>query len=156
MDGRIGLTSNSTDPDWLQPLVPWEEGKCTQMLASRGQRVYEYRFSSVADSMRKEWPGAPHATEIPFVFDTVRARYGKDLTAADEATAKAALNYWVNFAKTGDPGGEGDARWPAYSAATDELMNFTEAGPKAMADQWKSRLDVTAETVTSMAEGGGR
>ena len=124
-----------------------------RVLAARGQTVYEYRFSYVAESMRKEWPGAPHATEIPFVFDTVRARYGKDLAAADEATARAALDYWVNFAKRGNPGGEGAAAWPAYNAVSDELMNFTEAGPKAMADPWKSRLDVTAETVSSMGAG---
>ena len=58
--------------------------------ARQGLPSYEYRFSYVAASMRTQWPGAPHATEIPYVFDTVAAKYGKDLTPADEATAKAA------------------------------------------------------------------
>src|SRR5271169_2093576 len=75
------------------------------MAAAAGEPAYEYRFSYVAESMRKQWPGAPHATEIPFVFDTVEARYGKDLTPADKATAPAANAYWVNFAKTGNPNG---------------------------------------------------
>jgi para-nitrobenzyl esterase len=57
-------------------------------LAAAGAPAYHYRFSYVAESMRKEWPGAPHATEIPFVFDTVRARYGKDLAPADKAIAE--------------------------------------------------------------------
>jgi hypothetical protein len=39
-------------------------------VAATGQRAYEYRFSYVAESLRKQWKGAPHATEIPFVFDT--------------------------------------------------------------------------------------
>jgi para-nitrobenzyl esterase len=112
-------------------------------VAATGQRAYEYRFSYVAESLRKTWKGAPHATEIPFVFDTVAARYAKDLAAADEATAKAALAYWVAFAKTGNPDGEGRPHWPAYNANDDELMNFTNAGPVAEPDGWKARLDVT-------------
>jgi len=111
-------------------------------VAATGRPAYEYRFSYVAESMRKQWKGAPHATEIPFVFDTVAARYTKDLAPADEATAKAALAYWVAFAKTGKPDGEGRPHWPAYNANDDQLMNFTNTGPVAEHDAWKARLDV--------------
>lgn len=117
--------------------------------AAAGQSAYEYRFSYVAESMRKQWKGAPHATEIPFVFDTVAARYGKDLTPADEATAKAAIAYWVAFAKTGKPDGEGRPHWPIYSAAEDQLLNFTDAGPVAERDTWKARLDLTEAVAES-------
>jgi len=110
-------------------------------VAASGQRAYEYRFSYVAESLRKQWKGAPHATEIPFVFDTVAARYTKDLAPADEATAKAALAYWVAFARTGNPDGEGRPHWPAYDANDDQLMNFTNDGPVAEHDGWKARLD---------------
>lgn len=118
-----------------------------QTVAATGQRAYEYRFSYVAESMRKTWKGAPHATEIPFVFDTVAARYGKDLAPADESTAKAALAYWVAFAKTGNPDGEGRPHWPAYDAKDDQLMNFTNNGPVAEQDAWKARLDLTEASV---------
>jgi para-nitrobenzyl esterase len=111
--------------------------------------TYEYRFSYVADSMRKQWPGAPHATEIPFVFDTVAARYGDKLAPADEKSAQQTLAYWVSFAKTGDPSTDNPIAWPRYTAATDTLMNFTEDGPVAQADPWKNRLDVTAAYVSS-------
>jgi len=115
-------------------------------VAATGQGAYEYRFSYVAESLRKQWKGAPHATEIPFVFDTVAARYGKDLTPADEATAKAVLAYWLAFAKTGNPDGEGRPHWPQYNANEDQLMNFTNAGPVAERDAWKARLDLTEES----------
>ena len=111
-------------------------------VAATGQPAYEFRFSYVAESMRKQWAGAPHATEIPFVFDTVEARYGKDLTDADRATAKAANEYWVNFAKSGNPNGKGLPEWPAYKAKSDMLMDFTPAGPVGKADPWKARLDL--------------
>ncbi|HEX3742950.1 MAG TPA: carboxylesterase family protein [Bryobacteraceae bacterium] len=111
-------------------------------LAALGVPAYEYRFSYVAESLRSKLTGAPHATEIPFVFDTVEARYGKELTDADRAAARAANAYWANFAKTGNPNGPGLPKWPEYSPKTDILMNFTATGPVAEPDPLKSRLDL--------------
>jgi para-nitrobenzyl esterase len=111
-------------------------------MAAAGERAYEYRFSYVAESMREQWHGAPHATEIPFVFNTVAARYGKELTAADAGIAEAANAYWAAFAKAGDPNGAGRPDWPRYDPGGDVLMNFTERGPVAEPDAWKARLDL--------------
>ena len=33
-------------------------------------------------------------------------------------------SYWVNFATTGDPNGEGLAPWPVYTREADELLDF--------------------------------
>jgi para-nitrobenzyl esterase len=106
-----------------------------------GQPTYEYRFSYVASSLRKTTLGALHATEIPFVFQTVRAKYGDPTTAEDEAIAAAANAYWVAFAKTGDPNGDGRPKWPRYSEQDDALMDFTIQGPAAKPDPWRLRLD---------------
>ncbi len=119
-------------------------------MTDAGQHSYEYRFSYVAGSMRNQWHGAPHATEIPFVFDTVTAKYGKDLTHDDAAIAAQMNEYWVAFAKTGDPNAGGLPKWPAYNAKRDLLLNFTEHGPVAEPDPWKQRLDFTE----SLAAGG--
>jgi para-nitrobenzyl esterase len=116
--------------------------RTARLLAARGQPVYEYRFSYVAESLRKTTPGAPHATEIPFVFDTVAARYGKELTEADEASARAMHAYWVAFAKSGRPQVPGQPEWPAYDSSKDVLMNFTNTGPAAQPDSWHDRLDL--------------
>ena len=121
------------------------------VFASEGLPAYIYRFSYVAQSMRSKWPGAPHATEIPFVFDTVKAKYGNDLAPDDEKTAEAMLSYWVAFAKTGDPSTGNSPAWPRFSSATNMVMDFTEKGPVAEADPWKARLDVTAAYVSSSA-----
>jgi para-nitrobenzyl esterase len=113
-------------------------------LSAQKQSVYEYRFSYVADSMRGKYPGAMHATEIPFVFDTLKARYGENVTAQDEKVAQLANAYWVAFAKSGDPNGQGRPNWPAYDATRDALIEFT-AGGEAVSepDPWKARLDLT-------------
>jgi len=111
-------------------------------LTAHGQPVYEYRFSYVAESLRQQSPGAMHATDIPFAFDTVAARYGKDLTAQDAAAAHTMHAYWVAFAATGKPEVTGEPAWPAYDAKSDLIMDFTNKGPVVGADPWQARLDL--------------
>jgi len=122
-----------------------------RLLAARGQPVFEFRFSYVAESLRKTLSGAPHATEIPYVFDTVSARYGQDLTAGDEAAARTVHAYWVAFARSGKPDVVGKPAWPLYRTDSDMLMNFTNDGPVVQADPWKARLDL-AERVNERKE----
>jgi para-nitrobenzyl esterase len=109
--------------------------------AAAGQPTYAYRFSYVASSLRSSTKGALHATEIPFVFATVRAKYGDATTAEDEALAAQANAYWAAFAKGGDPNAEGLPKWPAFTAAGDVVMDLGVGGSKAGADPWKTRLD---------------
>jgi para-nitrobenzyl esterase len=113
-----------------------------RLASAAGQPTWAYRFSYVASSIRKDVKGALHATEIPFVFETVRAKYGDATTAEDEAIAAAANAYWVSFARGGDPNGDGRPKWPAYSEKDDVIMDFAITGPEAKADPWKARLDL--------------
>lgn len=123
-------------------------------LSARGQPVYEYRFSYVATSMRDKSWGAGHASEIPFVFDTVRAHYGAQTSRADERMAWKMQSYWLAFARTGRPDPAGEPAWPRYEKDTDRLMNFTNRGPQAQRDPWRKRLDLT-EQVWPLKPGTG-
>jgi para-nitrobenzyl esterase len=122
-----------------------------RLASAAGQPTYLYRFSYVASSIRKDTKGALHATEIPFVFETVRAKYGDATTPEDEAIAAAANAYWVAFARTGDPNGDGRPKWPAYSAKDDVIMDFALAGPAAKPDPWKARLDLVEKAASAPA-----
>ncbi len=136
--------------------------------SAQGLPAYEYRFSYVApaeqDAIDKSAfaammgiKGAPHASEIPYAFDTVKdANYGAGVTAADEAIAEKMHAYWVNFAKTGDPNGSSLPHWPAYTRKADALMNFTQQGPKAMKDPWKTQLDVVAKQADTSKKIAGK
>lgn len=156
------------DPTGAAPLraVAWEIGMDQMMVepacftvrefSAQGLPAYEYRFSYVAPAEAAALDksgfgammgikGAPHASEIPFVFDTVKAAYGEDTTPADEAMAAKMHAYWVNFARTGNPNGGALPLWPAYDRKADTLMDFTQdGGPVAEKDPWRTRLDVTA------------
>ena len=94
-----------------------------------------------SSSLRSSTKGALHATEIPFVFATVRAKYAGATTAEDEALAAQANAYWAAFAKSGDPNAEGLPKWPAFTAAGDVVMDLGVGGSKAGPDPWKARLD---------------
>lgn len=124
-------------------------------LSARGQPVYEYRFSYIPTSMRGKWWGAWHATEIPFVFDTVRAHYGAQTSSADDRMAREMQRYWVAFARTGRPDPVGQPKWPRYDQSSDRLMNFTNRGPVAERDPWRKRLDLT-ERVWPLKPGIGK
>ncbi len=51
--------------------------------------------------------------------------------------------YWANFAKTGDPNGEGLPLWPAYKTQREEILDIESDGkPVGKADPRKARLDV--------------
>jgi para-nitrobenzyl esterase len=116
-----------------------------RMAVAQGQSVYVYRFGYVADSLKNEWQGALHATEIPYVFNTVKARYDNALTANDSAMAEQMQQYWVNFAKTGNPNADGLPIWPRYDAKHDQIMIFPTTGTQhsaATADSWQTRLDL--------------
>jgi len=113
-------------------------------LADHGVPVYAYRFSYVADSIGK--PGAQHATDIPFFFDTVKTKYAGQATSRDLDVGKAMSAYLVNFAKAGDPNGGGLAAWPRYARASDEIMDFAESGKAVVVkDPWGAEIDAAAK-----------
>ncbi len=143
------------DPDGSVPLpaLAWRvSGQATmieparyvaRLWSAQGLPVFEYRFSYVAESMRGQWQGAPHATELPFLFGTVAARYGDKASDADQALSTAMGDYWVNFASHGDPGSAAKVRWPRYQAGSDQLLDFAADGrPQALSDPLRAELDL--------------
>jgi len=112
-------------------------------IASKGVPVYAYRFSYVAESLKD--PGAGHASDIPFFFDTQAIKYGAATTPRDNAMGKTISTYIVNFAKAGDPNGPGLPAWPRYDRAHDAIMDFAKSGEAvAGKDPWGADIDAAA------------
>ncbi|NIJ35921.1 para-nitrobenzyl esterase [Sphingopyxis panaciterrae] len=112
-----------------------------KIIAGRGQPVFTYRFGYVPEYLRSKLPGALHASELPFVFDTVEVRHGAATTDRDRAAARIVHDYWVNFAKTGVPSSAAGGAWARYGPAADNIMIFDAAGARERADPIRPRLD---------------
>ena len=76
-----------------------------------GEDSYLYHFSRVPPN-KKQTLGAFHAAEIPFVFGSYEPILGQSKN--DKALAELMQNYWVNFAKTGNPNSDGLPGWPIH------------------------------------------
>jgi len=101
-------------------------------ISAAGVPVFEYRFSYVASSLSE--PGAQHASDIPFFFDTQTIKYGDKTRDRDRGMGRTISAYLVNFAKTGDPNGKGLPNWLHYSRTADPIMNFAEDGTAAASE----------------------
>jgi para-nitrobenzyl esterase len=111
-------------------------------MTAAGAPVFLYHFAYVPLIVRGKVPGAAHSAEINFVFaneDRV-SMFGEG--AADKATADLMHAYWVAFARSGNPNGDGRPAWPRYSLATDGLLDVTNDGAAAKSAFEKERLDL--------------
>jgi para-nitrobenzyl esterase len=91
-----------------------------------GGEAWIYRFTRVRPGPGGERLGAYHGAEIPYVFGTHDAWLTTD--DADRRLTETMQQYWVNFARSGDPNGAGLPAWPAYDAAGARVMTLGD-GP---------------------------
>ncbi len=90
--------------------------------------------------------GSYHGMELFYVFNTwenATLGTGPFFAAADDSVQNVMLDYWVNFAKTGNPNGAGLVTWPQYQSATDSYLeikatpNGTQTGLRTIvSDFW--------------------
>ncbi|MGB7325995.1 MAG: carboxylesterase family protein [Rubripirellula sp.] len=73
--------------------------------------VWMYHFTKPV----RGWMGAAHAAEIAYVFGKL-----EEPSPEDKHLSDAFMDYWVQFATTGNPNVEGVPHWPAYTTATDQ------------------------------------
>jgi para-nitrobenzyl esterase len=111
-------------------------------LARRGVPSWLYRFDHVAEAMRGEWTrGAPHASELPYVFGTLEARYPGAVAAADRAAAAEMQALIVGFARDGRPRAADGTAWPAWDPDDGRLILIGPEGAALVADPLRARLD---------------
>ncbi len=96
-----------------------------------GSNVYLYYFDQHPDypeGSAKYGQGSPHGQDVDFVFG--RLRENTDVST-DHALSEIMMTYWTNFAKTGNPNGEGVPEWPGFTGEGGQVMNLTGDAPFA-------------------------
>ena len=101
----------------------WEMRTWVRMASTSGHHAaYLYYFSHRPPGPNSSKLRAFHASEIPYVFGNFFWPFPwQDGDYKLSATVSA---YWVNFAKTGDPNGEGLPKWPAYTSKADQALEI--------------------------------
>lgn len=88
-----------------------------------------YQFSFVPTD-KPGFPnyGAFHTSEVPFALHALK-RWNRPWQARDYELEKIMSDYWVNFAKTGNPNGRGLPEWKSYDK---QAGNIIELGEKVV------------------------
>ncbi len=90
---------------------------------------YLYHFDYVPSAKRATDKGAPHGVDVYYVFGNLED-LGVALTDEDRAMAKLMGDYWVSFARSGNPDGDGRPAWPRFRPDGERLL-LSAGGTKA-------------------------
>ena len=118
----------------------WHTWSWARLQSARGSgKVYYYYFDQHpprAPGTPEADHGTPHGVDVPYVFENLEG----SPTADDRHISEIMAAYWTNFAKRGDPNGEGAPAWPAFSDANPVVMYLGPAartGPVPSAESLK-------------------
>ncbi len=118
--------------------------------SAAGNPVWRYEFGRAIPPR----PSTSHSTDLPYVFGNLLSTGSQpgEYTEVDRKLSDAVQLYWTNFAKKGDPNGEGVPTWPKFDASKPEHIEFTADGKvKASPDQRAAFCDLFGEVVKSTA-----
>ncbi|MCX5812501.1 MAG: carboxylesterase family protein [Proteobacteria bacterium] len=95
-----------------------------QSMEYKKSRAYLYQFTRLPDTALARKLAVHHGVELAYVFGNMNKSDGYDDT--DIELSNKMMDYWVNFAKTGNPNGKGLVEWPAYKSKSDINLEFSD------------------------------
>jgi para-nitrobenzyl esterase len=101
----------------------WEMRTWARMQTKTGHHpTYLYYFSRRPPGPQSQKLRAFHAADVAYVFGTFVWPFPWEDT--DRKLSDAISSYWVNFATSGNPNGEGLPKWPVYESQTDSTLEL--------------------------------
>jgi para-nitrobenzyl esterase len=121
--------------------IAWSTWRWLEAQSTTGkQPVYRYRWDLGFPVGPKGTPRkAYHSAEIEYVFGQLDSKKATEFTPEDREMSVRMQKYWANFARSGDPNGEGLAKWPVYGAAGGWQLMRLGGNPEAGKDDLRER-----------------
>lgn len=121
----------------------WHTWSWARLQSKTGKsKAYLYYFDQhpeyPEDSPRADH-GSPHAQEVAYVFQHLDTA-NPEITLTDLDISEAMGTYWTNFAKYGNPNGNGVPEWTPFSDENPTVMYFRQkphTGPVPSAESLK-------------------
>lgn len=94
--------------------------------------------------------GARHAGEIEYVFGTLDSVPQVEWQPEDRKLSDQMMTYWTNFARSGDPNGEGVPAWPRYEIDRGRQVLHLDTMIRAAPDPRQPRYELLDAYTTRM------
>jgi para-nitrobenzyl esterase len=78
--------------------------------------------------------GAPHASELQYLFDLPTAAFPGTLSVQQQQLATIMKGYWTDFAKRGFPSSFGTPSWPLFNNLTQQMQSLVPPTPQTETD----------------------
>lgn len=119
----IGFTANDL-ADMTKPVMDF----CALRAEQSKQPVYGYLFQR---QLPGDSSGAFHSSDLWYVFHSLKHSW-RPFTAGDQELSNKMVDFYTNFAKSGNPNGKDDGEWKPYTTAKPELMILDADSSKAV------------------------
>lgn len=118
-----------------ETIFAWPSYSWARLQSKTGKsRVYAYYFDQFRpEPLYPDGPvqkGAAHASEIAYVFGHLTQDPIASPTTEELSLSETMLKYWTNFAKTGNPNGEGLPEWPVFRDEGKNVMYLKGQAPE--------------------------
>ncbi len=121
----------------IEPLLTPRTWASAETRPDRGRKpLYVYHFNRL---MPGDDAGAFHSSDLWYVFGTLDRCWRSlepGFVPGDYELSRRMIDYWTNFAKTGDPNGPTVPAWPPFTAEqpATQVLNERGAAPETYAD----------------------
>jgi para-nitrobenzyl esterase len=140
-DAILGAYPHATDAEAARAATQlrtetsfsWNVREWAQLQAANGQhKAFVYYFDKPS---ARDPNGSPHGQELGLAFGNVDVAGRPPAAPDDRAISQQMQNYWVNFARIGDPNGPNLPNWPAFTVDQPLVLRIgVNPGPAPVAN----------------------